>query len=130
MAFRAQEDRFGKVQTLGVMSKGTRQLPAACTKRKSRAFIEMISTLFTEQYTKVTMPPAAKHGVGAKHGESSRIWNSFLERHTLFWTDSPSEEERILRFARIGSLVSVILLSLLGAAEVVFFVVLLWYILQ
>ncbi len=90
----------------------------------------MVFSLRAGQYANVAMPSDMKHTINTKYPESSKIWNSFSERHILFWTDSPQEEERVLRFARFGSLVSTVILALMGAVEFAFVALLLWQIVR
>ena len=130
MDSRVQASQFGKMQILVVLSRETQQFTVPRTERKGQAFIEMNHTLLLEQFGKVAMPSVVNHGIDSKYPESSKIWDSFSERHTLFWTNSPSEEERLFRFARIGFLLSAILLSLLGTAEFLFVMSLLWQIVR
>ncbi len=49
---------------------------------------------------------------------SNEIWNSYCRRNTLFWTDSPERSDRNLRLARIGSIISLLLVSVAASAEV------------
>jgi hypothetical protein len=61
-----------------------------------------------------------------KHVDSQRIWNAYSARHTLFWSDSPAREERDFRLARIGLVVSITLLGIVGFVEIAFLATLLW----
>jgi hypothetical protein len=90
----------------------------------------MGNALLAENYLEATMPSGMEQELDAKHNESLSIWNSFAKRHTLFWTSSPQEEEKVLRFARLGSLMSTVMLALMGAVEFVFVALLLWQILR
>lgn len=120
----------GKAQSLVAVNREIHLIPGTRRECRNRAIIEMDIPFFAEHYPNVTMPAPVEHEPGTIHRESSRIWNSYSERHTLFWTNSVRDEERLLRFARIGSLLSVILLTLLGTSELLFLGLLLWQVLR
>jgi len=61
-----------------------------------------------------------------KYTNSQRFIDSLHEQHTLFWHNSPSEEERDYRVAKFGFYLSIVLVGLLGFAELAFLLVLLW----
>ncbi len=49
---------------------------------------------------------------------SNEIWNSYRRRNTLFWTDSPQKSDRDLRLARVGSIISILLVAIAASAEI------------
>ncbi len=58
--------------------------------------------------------------------DSEKLAESLSARHMLFWSASPSDERRDLRLARIGSVISIALLSFAGLIELIFVVSLIW----
>ncbi len=49
---------------------------------------------------------------------SNEIWNSYRRQNTLFWTDSLEKSELDLRLARVGSIISILLVAIAASAEV------------
>jgi len=61
---------------------------------------------------------------------STEIWNSYRSQNTLFWTDSPEQSGRDLRLARVGSIISLFLVSVAASAEIALLAYLLYEILR
>lgn len=65
-----------------------------------------------------------------KQFDVRKLARALLEQNTLFWHGSHSEEERDFRLARFGLKASVVLLALIGAAEFVFLLIVVYYFLK
>jgi hypothetical protein len=60
------------------------------------------------------------------HTRTVKSLNSLAAQQTLFWSSTPSREERNLKFARFGAYVTATLLVILSIVEISFFACLLW----